>query len=89
MLAVLQDGIETFQANISAQSGKKKALFQEAEEWILEEDGGGIFSFANICEILEIHPDYLRQGLLRWKEKRLADQNRPDGWKEKKASGEL
>ncbi len=89
MLAVLQDGIEAFQVNISAQSGKKRALFQEAEEWIFEEDAGELFSFANICEILEIHPDYLRRGLLRWKEKKLADGTRADGWTEKKAAGEL
>ncbi len=87
MLAVLQDAVEIFQDNISAQTGKRKALFRQAEEWIFEEDPGELFSFATICEVLEIHPDYLRRGLLRWKEKKLGGRKHPDGWKSKQAAG--
>jgi len=31
-----------------------------------------IFSFVNCCDALGIEPDYLRQGLLRWKQGRRA-----------------
>lgn len=71
MLALLEDAVQCFQDNILAQSGKKKRLFEEAEEWILEEGDDGIFSFDNICEVLDFNPQYIRQGLLRWKEKKL------------------
>lgn len=71
MLAVLEDAIACYQKYIFARDGKGKALFQEAEEWIKEKGGDWLFSFTNVCEILGFDPDYLRQGLMQWKEKRL------------------
>jgi len=68
MLAVLEDAIEYFQEYVLAEDKKSKELFQEAEEWILEKDSDWIFSFENICEVLRLDPNYIRQGLLRWKE---------------------
>ena len=50
---------------------REKRLFQEAEDWILENDSESFFSFENICETLQLHPDYIRQGLLVWKEAKL------------------
>jgi hypothetical protein len=38
MLAVLEDAINCFQDNVLAQFGKRKRLFEEAEEWILAGD---------------------------------------------------
>jgi len=68
MLAVLDNAIEYFQKYALAQSEREKRLFKEAEEWILEKNSDWFFSFENICETLELYPDYIRQGLLRWKE---------------------
>lgn len=72
MLAVLQDAINCFQVNVVAHSGKRKKLFDEAEGWILEKDNDWIFSFASVCETLRVNPEYVRGGLQRWKEKKLA-----------------
>jgi hypothetical protein len=72
VLAILEDAINCFQDNLFARTGKKKKLFREAEEWIVEDGGDWIFSFANVCELLGFNPEYVRQGLLRWKEKKLA-----------------
>ena len=68
MLAVLGDAIEYFQKYLLAKDEKGKKLFREAEEWILEKNSDWFFSFENICEVLRLHPDYVRQGLLCWKE---------------------
>jgi hypothetical protein len=68
MLAVLEDAVRCFQDNVNAQNGRRKKLFDEVEEWILEENGDWLFSFDSICEVLGFHPRYVRQGLLRWKE---------------------
>jgi hypothetical protein len=68
MLAVLQDVIECFQANALSEQPWEKKLFQEAENWILEKNTDCFFSFDNICESLQLNPDYIRQGLLIWKE---------------------
>jgi len=67
MLAVLEDAIECFQKYLFAQNERGKRSFQEAEDWILEKNSDWLFSFHSICETLELNPDYLRQGLLRWK----------------------
>jgi hypothetical protein len=68
MLAVLQDAIECFQEHVLAQDLWEKKLFKEAENWILAKNTDLLFSFENICETLQLHPDYIRQGLLVWKE---------------------
>jgi hypothetical protein len=70
MLAVLEDGVRCFQENVMARSGRRKKLFDEAEEWILEENSDRLFSFESACEVLGFNPQYVRHGLLRWKEKK-------------------
>ena len=71
MQAVLENAIEYFQKYVLAKDERGKKLFQEAEEWILDKDSDWFFSFENICEVLGLHPDYIRQGLMCWKEARL------------------
>jgi hypothetical protein len=68
MLAVLADAVEYFQKYVLAEDEKGKKLFQEEEEWILEKNSDWLFSFENICEALRLDPNYIRQGLLSWKE---------------------
>jgi hypothetical protein len=70
MLAILEDAINCYQDNLLAKRGRAGRLFTEAEEWILEKGSDWIFSFKNICETLGFNPEYVRQGLLRWKEKK-------------------
>jgi hypothetical protein len=72
MLAVLEDAIVCFQENVAAVASKRKALFREAEEWILNEENSYLYSFENICDDLGFEPFYLRRGLMRWKETALA-----------------
>jgi hypothetical protein len=71
MLAVLQDAVECFQENVLSRQPWEKKLFQEAENWVLAKNTDWLFSFENICETLQLHPDYIRHGLLVWKEAKL------------------
>ena len=71
MLAVLESAVEDFQKYVLARKPRGKKLFQEAEEWFLEKDSESLFSFENICDTLQFHPDHIRQGLMVWKEARL------------------
>lgn len=88
MSAVFEDAISCFQHYMFARDKKRAALFREAEDWILEKNDDGFFSFENICEILGIDPGYVRLGLLRWKEMKLEERlrsnvcltSRRDGW---------
>ena len=67
MFAVLQDAVNCFQDNVKAHDRRKRALFVEAEEWIVSQDVDYLFSFENICAALGLDANCLRQGLLRWK----------------------
>ena len=71
-LAILEDAINCFQGNVLVASGKRKKLFDDTQEWFLAQGSDWIFSFRNVCELLAIDPDYLRAGLMRWKQRQLA-----------------
>ncbi len=75
ILSVLEDGIECFMKYVDAPTGKGQRLFRDAEEWINLHDKQWIFSFDNVCDMLDINPDYMRRGLHEWKQKRLAKLN--------------
>lgn len=44
-------------------SPARERLMQEAKEWIKSEDKSYIFSFVNVCEGLDINPEWLRRKL--------------------------
>ena len=71
MLAVLADAIEDFKKYTFSKDQRGQKLFQEAEEWFLERDDDQLFSFEYICVTLQLHPDYIRRGLLSWKQSKL------------------
>ncbi|MGE5218373.1 MAG: hypothetical protein ACM3SP_15370 [Chloroflexota bacterium] len=72
MLAILEDAIACYQKYLFARDSKGKALFQEAEEWMEVVDSEGIFAFDSVCESLGLNPDYLRRGMIEWKNTALA-----------------
>ena len=71
ILSVLEDAIECFMKCIDASTSKGQRLFRDADEWIAHEDKRWVFSFDNVCDMLDINPEYMRMGLRKWKEKRL------------------
>ncbi len=73
MLAVLDNALACFQKHFSCRGGRGLRLFRETEEWIFREDSGRPFSFSNICDVVGFDPQYVRQGLLRWRERRIAE----------------
>ena len=72
MLAVLEDAVSCFQKYAGATRPRNKRLFQEAEDWFMDEDGSWVFSFEAICAVLDINPEYFRGRLQRWKQDLLA-----------------
>ncbi len=86
MLAILEDAVVSFQKFLFAQNGRRKTLFREAEEWLFQDNGQWVFCFETICDALGFNADYLRKGLIEWKQRELAKQHkaliyslRPDG----------
>jgi hypothetical protein len=71
VLSVLEDAVECFMKCIDSSSNKGQRLFRDAEEWITLEDKKWVFSFDNVCEMLDVNPEYLRRGLRDWKARKL------------------
>ena len=74
MLAVLEDAIDCFQKYAYTDDVRGKQLFDESWEWIASDDTRWLFSFENICLIVEMNPDYIRQGLRTWRSTNSVDQ---------------
>ena len=95
MLAVLEDAIDCYQKYAHVRDPRGRQMFDEAQEWVTSEDRSWLFSFENICDVLDLDADYLRRGLHACKERANADRRgqvlplRPDRTEElKKASGD-
>ena len=71
ILSVLEDAVECFMKCIDSPTNKGQRLFRDADEWISLEDKHWVFSFDNVCDMLDINPDYMRRGLKRWKERKI------------------
>jgi hypothetical protein len=80
MLAILEDAINCFQENHLARCGKSKQLFDEAQGWIFEVNSDWVFGFENICSALGFNPEYIREGLVRWREKELSKRRNAPLW---------
>lgn len=73
MLMILEDAVDCFQKYILVHDARGNTIFAEVEQWIMEENGNWLFSFENVCDALGFNPSYVCQGLLRWKEMKLAE----------------
>ena len=69
LLAVLEDAVITFQRYTTSTHRRGRRLFREAEEWIVSDDVCWACSFQNICDVLGFDSQYLRQGLLAWRDR--------------------
>ena len=68
MVAVLEDAVRCFQKQLNARDPKARQLYLDAEEWITSTDQTWFFSFVNVCQTLDLDPDYIREGLLAWRD---------------------
>jgi len=66
MAAILEDAVSTAITDPRRCSRQQLRDLDDTTRWIThQEDSDWIFSFANVCEALDINPEYLRQGLIR------------------------
>jgi hypothetical protein len=66
LLAVLQDAVACWFRYCRAQSGRERRLFQEIYEWFWDKNRDWLYAFESICEYLDLDPDAIRRGLVRW-----------------------
>lgn len=75
MLAVLEDAMRCYQSYASSRKRTQRRLFIDAERWLMDRDGGGVFAFESVCETLGIEPSCLRAGLRQWRLQQLNGMN--------------
>ena len=63
MLAVLEDAVDCYRRGRGAHDPVTRRLFNETRAWLESTDRRATFSFASICDVLDIDADYLRRGL--------------------------
>lgn len=76
LLAVLQDAVACWFRYQHARNARGQRLFRETHAWFWATEQDSLFAFEHICAQLQLDPDYIRQGLLRWQPSS-ADQPRP------------
>jgi hypothetical protein len=89
MFAILEDAVHCFQDHHLAQHGKRKRLFDDVHRWFFEASSDWLCSFENICSVLGLNPEYIRNGLARWRTKELSKHRRAPFWEEAKKSQSL
>jgi|GEM_PF-1631635 hypothetical protein len=65
-IAVLRDAIQCVQKHAYARDRKRQGLYQDAYGWLLSDDSAWPLSFVNVCDVLQMNPDYIRKGLRNW-----------------------
>ena len=66
----LLDSDCVFRRMFSQPNNGRRDYFRREKTGFWRKIAIGVYSFASICETLQLHPDYIGQGLLRWKEAR-------------------
>ena len=80
LLAILEDGVRCYQENLFVAAGKRRALYEEAREWLFSDDSNWFCSFVSICTMLNLEPNYIRRGLRQWETRaRKTGQTKPHG----------
>ena len=77
MIAVLEDAVDVYRKQAGARESRGQELFRDAEEWIEDADRTWLFSFQNICDVLDIDAEYLRRGLHAWKDRVRSGERQP------------
>lgn len=65
MYAVFEEALKTLANYCGADRPSRKRLFQEAYEWTMSYDASWLFSFENVCLILNISPERIREQIKR------------------------
>ena len=63
LLAVLEDAVDCYRKCRGSRDPALRLLFDETRAWVESRERDTVFSFENLCEALDIDPDYVRRCL--------------------------
>jgi hypothetical protein len=61
LLAVLEEAVRCFVRYRNATDRKQRALHLEARDWFSSNARARLFDFENVCDVLGINPEYMRE----------------------------
>lgn len=67
LFAILEEAIHSYQTYARAVRPRERKVYHEAEEWFESLDTEWLFSFENVCALLNLNADYVRRAMRRWK----------------------
>jgi hypothetical protein len=67
MAAVLEDALSCLQRDVSGARSRARRLHREAEAWLMSEADDDVFSFRNICDVLQLDMERLRRLVAPWR----------------------
>ena len=71
---VLEDAVHNYLRYYGNKRIKEQNLLNDLKKWFNSDDVNWPYSFVNICNVLNLEPDYLRRGLARYEKKQNAVQ---------------
>lgn len=78
LLAILEDAIHCYRKNLFATNGRRRRLFEEAEAWLMSDDGVELpFSFEHVCVVVGLNPSCVRGVIRKWRNRQLASMSNP------------
>jgi hypothetical protein len=66
LFAVLQDAVACWFRYRHASSTRQRQLFRETYKWFWAKEQDRLYAFECICAHLNLDPEHIRRGLLRW-----------------------
>lgn len=70
-LAILEDALRYYRDYAGSTDSRRRALYDDAAEWIASRDRREPFAFENVCDALGLHPDAVRRALARERAQRV------------------
>ena len=63
-LAILQQAIDDLRSHRRANNPERRRIYAKAFRWVSSDDRSWLYSFASICELLDVAPEVMRSKLL-------------------------
>jgi len=70
MVAVLEDAVRCLLNRCNATDRAERELYRDAHDWFRSSEQKRLFDFENVCDVLGIEADYLRDRLFRERDRR-------------------
>jgi hypothetical protein len=63
-LAILQQAIDDLRSHRRSDRPDHRRIYAKAHRWVTSDDRSWLYSFASICELLDVAPETMRSKLL-------------------------